>query len=167
VPTIRLRVLFVFLVIEHQRRKILHFGITEHPTAEWAAQQVVEAFAECDTKHYMIRDRESIYGSEFRSRIQSLGIREVVSAPRSPWQNAFVERLIGSIRRESLDHVIVLGRWHLGCRLKSYVDYYHRSRTHLALAKDAPLPRGVMPRGEIIALPQVGGLHYRYERRAA
>jgi putative transposase len=167
VPTIRLRVLFVFLVIEHQRRKILHFGITEHPTAEWAAQQVVEAFSECDAKHYMIRDRDSIYGSEFRSRIRSLGIREVGTAPRSPWQNAFVERLIGSIRRECLDHVVVLGRRHLRCRLKSYVDYYHRSRTHLALAKDAPLPRGVMPRGEIIALPQVGGLHYRYERRAA
>jgi putative transposase len=157
----------MFLVIEHQRRKILHFGITEHPTAEWAAQQVVEAFAECDAKQYMIRDRDSIYGSEFRSRIQSLGIREVVTAPRSPWQNAFVERLIGSIRRECLDHVVVLGRRHLRCRLESYVDYYHRSRTHLALAKDAPLPRGVMPRGEIIALPQVGGLHYRYERRAA
>jgi putative transposase len=167
VPAIRLRVLFVFLVIEHQWRKIPHFGITEHPTAEWAAQQVVEAFAECDAKHYMIRDRDSIYGSEFRSRIQSLGIREAVTAPRSPWQNAFVERAIGSIRRECLDHVVVLGRRHLRCRLKSYVDYYHRSRTHLALAKDAPLPRGVMPRGEIIALPQVGGLHYRYERRAA
>jgi putative transposase len=167
VPTIRLRVLFVFLVIEHQRRKVLSFGVTEHPTAEWTAQQMVEAFSERDAKHYLIRDRDSIYGCEFRRCIQSLGMKEVVAAPRSPWQNAFAERLIGSIRRECLDHVVVLSRRHLRNLLRSYFTYYHRSRTHLALAKDAPEPRAIMSRGEIIAIPQVGGLHRRYERRAA
>jgi transposase InsO family protein len=166
VPTIRLRVLFVFLVMEHQRRRVLHFGITEHPTAEWTAQQVVEAFSERDAKHYLIRDRDSAYGQEFRRRIQSLGLKEVVTAPQSPWQNAFAERMIGSIRRECLDHVVVLGQRHLRRLLKNYLAYYHRSRTHLALAKDAPDPRVIMRRGEIIAIPQVGGLHHRYERRA-
>lgn len=167
VPTIRLRVLFVLLVIEHRRRKVLHFGVTEHPTAEWTAQQVVEAFSERDAKQYLIRDRDSIYGDEFRGRIRLLGIKEVITAPRSPWQNAFVERLIGSIRRECLDHVVVLSRRHLRRLLKNYLTYYHRSRTHLALAKDAPEPRAIMRRGKIIAIPQVGGLHHRYERQAA
>jgi putative transposase len=113
VPTIRLRVLFIFLVIEHPQRRVLHFGITEHPTAEWTGQQVNEAFSERDAKRYVIRERDSIYGHEFRRRIQSLGVKEVVTAPRSPWQNAFVERLIGSIRRECLDHVVVLSQRHL------------------------------------------------------
>ena len=167
VPTIGLRVLFVFLVIEHQRRRVLHFGITEHPTAEWTGQQMTEAFCERDTQPYLIRDRDSIYGAEFRRRLQSLTIKEVVTAPRSPWQNAFVERLIGSIRRECLNHVVVLNRRHLRHLLKSYFLYYHRSRTHLALAKDAPEQREIMRQGEIIAIPQVGGLHHRYERRAA
>jgi putative transposase len=167
VPTIRLRVLFVFLVIEHQRRRVIHFGVTEHPTAEWAAQQVVEAFSERDGKHYLIRDRDSIYGHEFCRRIQSLSMKDVVTAPQSPWQNAFVERLIGSIRRECLDHVVVLSQRHLRRLLKSYFAYYHCSRTHLALAKDAPDPRAIMRRGEITAIQQVGGLHHRYERRAA
>ncbi|HEY0724967.1 MAG TPA: integrase core domain-containing protein [Pyrinomonadaceae bacterium] len=167
VPTIRLRVLFVFLVMQHERRRVLHFGVTEHPTAEWTAQQVVEAFSDRDAKHYLIRDRDSIYGLEFRRRVQSLGLKEVVTAPRSPRQNAFAERLIGSVRRECLDHVVVLSQRHLRHLLKRYFAYYHRSRTHLALAKDAPEPRSIMRRGEIVAIPQLGGLHHRYERRAA
>lgn len=167
VPSVSLRVIFVFLVLEYQRRKVLHFGVTEHPTAEWAAQQIVEAFANRDAKRYLIRDRDASYGSEFRRRIQSLGMKEVITAPRSPWQNGFAERLIGSIRRECLDHVVVLNQGHLRKRLKSYLTYYHRSRTHLALEKDAPEPRAIMSRGAIIAIPQVGGLHRRYERRAA
>ena len=166
-PTIRLRVLFVFLVIELQRRKVLHFGITEHPTAEWTAQQVIEAFSEREAKRFLIRDRDSIYGQVFRSRIRTLGISEVVTAPRSPWQNAFVERFIGSVRRECLDHVIVLNQRHLRHLLRKYLTYYHRTRTHLALAKDAPESRTIMRQGEIIAIPQVGGLHHRYERQAA
>lgn len=168
VPTIRLRVLFVFLVIEHQRRKVLHFGVTEHPTAGWASQQVVEAFSEQEVKRYLIRDRDSIYGRDFRSRVQTLGQSEVITAPSSPWQNAYVERLIGSIRRECLDHGTILSQRHLRQLLKNYLAYYyHRSRTHLGLAKDAPEPRAILRRGEIIAIPQVGGLHHRYERRAA
>lgn len=167
VPTIRLRVLFVFLVIEHQRRKVLHFGVTEHPTAEWAAQQVVEAFSERTAKRFLIRDRDSIYGQAFRSSVRELGISEVITAPQSPWQNAFVERLIGSIRRECLEHMVILNQRHARRVLRNYLAYYHRSRTHLALAKDAPAPRTIMRQGEIIAIPQVGGLHHRYERQAA
>ncbi len=167
VPTVSLRVLFVFVVLEHRRRKVLHFGVTEHPTAEWVGQQMVEAFTERDAPRYLIRDRDASYGSAFRHRIQSLGIKEVITAPRSPWQNAFAERLIGSIRRECLDHVVVLNQRHLRRLLKIYLSYYHRSRTHLALGKDAPDSRAVMNQGEIIAIPQVGGLHRRYERRAA
>ena len=113
VPTIRLRVLFVFLVMEHHRRRVLHFGVTEHPTSDWTAQQMAEAFPERDAKRYLLRDRDSIYGNEFRRRIDSLAMKEVITAPRSPWQNAFAERLIGSIRRECLDHVVVLNRRHL------------------------------------------------------
>ena len=115
----------------------------------------------------MIRDRDSIYGREFRNRVQSLGLKEVICAPRSPWQNAYVERLIGSIRRECLEHVVILSQRHLRRLLRSYVAYYHRSRTHLALAKDAPEPRAILRRGNIVAIPQAGGLHHRYERRAA
>jgi len=167
VPTIRLRVLFVFLVIEHQRRRVLHFGISAHPTAEWTGQQVIAAFSEGDARRYLLRDRDSVYGHEFCRRIQSLNTREVITAPRSPWQNAYAERLIGSIRRECLDHVVILSPRHLRRLRKSYFAYYHRSRTHLALAKDAPEPRAIMRQGEIVAIPQVGGLHHRYERQAA
>src|SRR5579859_1185982 len=167
VPRAGLRVLFVFLVLAHERRKVLHFGITEHPTSQWVGQQVVEAFADRDAARYLIHDRDGSYGIEFRRRVQSLGTREILIAPQSPWQNAFVERLIGSIRRECLDHVVVLNQRHLHRILKSYLTYYHRSRTHLALEKDAPEPREVMREGRIIAIPQVGGLHHRYERRAA
>jgi putative transposase len=167
VPTIQLRVLFVFLVIEHDRRRVLHFGVTEHPTAEWTAQQMAEAFSERDAKRYLIRDRDAIYGDAFRRRIDSLAMNEVVTAARSPWQNAFAERLIGSIRRECLDHVVILNQRHLRRLLKSYFAYYHRSRTHLALGKDTPNKRAVMRKGKIIAFPEVGGLHHRYERRTA
>jgi len=167
VPTVRMRVLFGFLVLEHERRRVLHFAVTEHPTAEWAGQQMVEAFADRDVPRYLIRDRDASYGHEFRSRIRSLGMKEAITAARSPWQNAFAERLIGSIRRECLDHVVVLNQRHLTRLLKKYFVYYHRSRTHLALAKDAPEPRAAMKRGTIIAIPPVGGLHHRYERVAA
>ena len=167
VPTVSLGVLFVFIVLEHQRRKVLHFGVTEHPTARWVAQQIAEAFAERDAPRYLVRDHDASYGDEFRRRIQSLGIQEVITAARSPWQNAFAERLIGSIRRECLDHVVVLNERHLRRLLRSYFSYYHRSRTHLALAKDAPESRAVLSQGTIISIPQVGGLPRRYERRVA
>jgi putative transposase len=167
VPTVTMRVLFVFLVLEHRRRQVLHFNVTEHPTADWTSQQIVEAFADRDAPRYLIRDRDSIYGSEVRLRIASLGIEEVLTAPRSPWQNPYVERLIGSIRRDCLNHFVILNARHLKRILASYFVYYHGSRTHLGLDKQCPIPRQVSSIGRIIAISQLGGLHHRYERVAA
>ena len=167
VPTVTMRVLFVFLVLEHRRRQVLHFNVTEHPTADWTCQQIVEAFADRDAPRYLIRDRDSIYGSEVRLRIASLGIEEVLAAPRSPWQNPYVERLIGSIRRDCLNHFVILNARHLKRILASYFVYYHGSRTHLGLDKQCPIPRQVSSIGRIITIPQLGGLHHRYERVAA
>jgi len=169
VPTATFRVLFVLVVLAHRRRMVVHFNVTEHPTAAWTAQQIREAFPEDTTPRYLIRDRDQIYGECFRDRLSDMGIAEVLTAPQSPWQNPVAERLVGSIRHECLDHVIVPGEKHLRRILKSYFDYYLRSRTHLSLAKDAPTTRVVQgpEAGEIVVIPQVGGLHHRYERRAA
>ena len=169
VPTIRFQVLYVFLVLAHDRRRIVHFNVTAHPTAEWTAQQLREAFPFDQIPRYLLRDRDGIFGGEFRKDVKAMGIKEVLSAPRSPWQRAYVERVIGTIRRECLDHVIVFNEASLYRHVKSFVAYYHESRTHLSLAKDAPEPRPVQPPelGRIVAIPQVGGLHHRYERRAA
>jgi len=169
VPTISFRVLFVFVVLSHHRRRVVHFGVTEHPTAWWTGQRMIEAFPGDTAPRYLLRDRDKIYGCDFRERIRGMGIEEVPTAPASPWQRPFVERLIGSIRRDCLNHVIVLGEGHLRKILKSYLAYYHRSRTHLALLKDTPEPRAVQPPelGAVMELPEVGGLHHRYERRAA
>ena len=138
-------------------------------SAAWTAQQIVEAFPEDTAPRYMIRDRDGIYGEAFCRRLKGIGVKEVLTAPQSPWQNPYAERLVGSIRRECLDHVIVLGERHLLRILKSYFAYYDSSRTHLSLGKDAPEPRAAQPpgMGQIVELPQVGGLHHRYERRAA
>jgi transposase InsO family protein len=146
----------------------VQFTVTDSPTAAWTAQQVLEAFPNDSAPRYLLRDRDSIYRDEFRRRVKGIGIAEVLTAAGSPWQNAFVERVIGTIRRELLDHVIVLNERHLRRRLRSYFRYYHAPRTHLALEKDAPEPRAVEPpeNGRIVALPLVGGLH-RYVRRAA
>jgi len=146
-----------------------HFNVTEHPTAAWTAQQIIEAFPDETAPRFLLRDRDQIFGEEFRRRITGMGIEEVMTAPRSPWQNPYVERLIGSIRREGLKHVIVPGERHLRSILKSYFEYYHRSRTHLGLAKDAPEPRAKQPPelGAVIEIAEVGGLRHRYERRAA
>ncbi len=169
VPTVSFRVLFVFVVLAHDRRRHIHFNVTANPTAEWAARQIVQAFPWDTSPRYLIRDRDSIYGEDFRQRMQEMGIDQVLTAPRSPWQNAYAERLVGSIRRECLDHVIVFSEPSLRRILSSYFDYYQRSRTHLSLAKDAPESRSVQPPelGEVIEPPRVGGLHHRYERRAA
>jgi len=169
VPTIRFQVLYVFLVLAHDRRRILHFNVTAHPTAEWTGQQLREAFPFEHLPRYLLRDRDAIFGDEFRRQVRDMGIHEVLSTPRSPWQRAYVERVIGSIRRECLDHVIVFHESSLRRTLDSYFDYYHRSRTHLSLGKDSPDPRTIQPAGmgPVVALPQVGGLHHRYERRAA
>ncbi len=169
VPTIRFRVLHVFLVLAHDRRRILHFNVTAHPTAEWTGQQLREAFPFDQLPRYLLRDRDAIFGNHFREQVRDMGICEVLSAPRSPWQRAYVERVVGSIRRECLDHVIVFHENSLRRTLNSYFDYYHRSRTHLSLGKDSPEPRAIQPpeMGSVVALPQVGGLHHRYEWRAA
>ena len=147
VPTIRFHVLYVFLVLAHDRRRILHFNVTAHPTAEWTGQQLREAFPFDQLPRYLLRDRNAIFGNHFREQVRDMGICEVLSAPRSPWQRAYVERVIGSIRRECLDHVIVFPENSLRRTLNSYFDYYHRSRTHLSLGKDSPEPRAIQPPG--------------------
>ncbi len=169
VPSAAFQVLFVFVVLVHDRRRPLHFNVTEHPSAEWTAQQIVEAFPWDTAPRYLLRDRDAVYGNRFRRRLAGLGVTAVLIAPRAPWQNPYVERLIGSIRRECLDHVIVLGEAHLRRILGTYIGYYQGSRTHLSLNKDAPDPRKVQPptMGEVIELPDVVGLPHRYERRAA
>ncbi len=169
VPTIRFQILYVFLVLAHERRRIVHFAVTAHPTAEWTAQQLREAFPWDRAPQYLLRDRDRIFGHDFVEQVKAMGITQVLSAPRSPWQRAYVERVIGTIRRECLDHVIVLNERSLHQHLQAFTSYYHRSRTHLGLQKDTPEPRPVQPAeaGPVISIPEVGGLHHRYERRAA
>ncbi len=169
VPTATFRFLFGFIVLHHERRRIVHFGVTANPTTVWVAQQIREAFPWDTTPRYLLRDRDGVYGFEFRDRVVSMAIEEIVTAPRSPWQNPYVERVIGTIRRECLDHVIILNERHLRRILGSYLDYYHGSRTHLSLGKDTPDGRPVQPvgSGKVVSLPQVGGLHHRYEGLAA
>jgi hypothetical protein len=166
VPTIQFQILYVFLVLAYERRRILHFAVTPHPTAEWTAQQMREAFPWDAIPRYLLRDR--IFGDDFRKQVNVMSIQEVLSAPRSPWQRAYVERVIGTIRREGLDHVIVFSEAGLYRHVKSWL-YYHDSRTHLSLKKDAPASRPVQgpEAGRIIAIPQVGGLHHHYKRQAA
>lgn len=169
VPTATFRVMYVFIVLSHERRRVVHFNITDSPSAAWTGQQIIEAFPWDTAPRFLLRDRDGKYGPEFIRRVSSMGIEEVKTAPRSPWQNCYAERLIGSIRRDCLDHVIVINERYLDRILKEYFLNYHRSRTHLSLEKDCPEPRKVEPpeRGKVIALPQVGGLHHRYTRRAA
>ena len=156
-------------MLAHRRRRILHFNVTEHPTAEWTAQQIVDAFPEETAPSYLLRDRDTVYSHAFRHRVKGMRIEEVLTAPHSPWQNPFAERVIGSIRRECLNHVLVLSERHLRRILTCYFAYYHQARTHLALDKDAPDLRPIErpAEGKILQLPEVGGLHHRYLRRAA
>ena len=169
VPTITFKLLFVLIFLSHERRRIVHFGITANPTAQWTGQQMTEAFPWDTAPRFLIRDRHPIYGRTFRDRVATMAITEVPTAPRSPWQNGYVERVIGSVRRECLDHVIALNDRQLRRVLKSYLAYYNRTRTHLALDKDAPEPRAPANNndGPIVAIPEVGGLHHRYERLVA
>jgi transposase InsO family protein len=169
VPTVRFKILYVFFFLSVERRRIIHFAVTEHPSAAWAAQQVVEAFPWDTTPKYLLRDRDTIYGDWFRRRVKNMGIEEVFTAPQSPWRNPYSERLNGSIRRECLDQVIVFSENHLRRILAEYIAYYNGSRTHLSLEMDSPVTRPVQTsdQGKVISLPQVGGLHHRYERRAA
>ena len=168
VPTVTFKLLYGFLVLRHDRRRVVHINVTAHPTADWVARQVKDAFPFDETPRYLIRDRDGAYGACFRECLESMGVEEVLTAPRSPWQNPYVERLIGSVRRECLNHVIVFGEAHLRRILSRYFDYYHNSRTHRALDDNAPCPRAVEPPGwgRVVAVPQVGDLHHRYTRVA-
>lgn len=168
VPTIGFRLLYVFIVISHTRRRFVHFAVTTNPTAQWTARQIVEAFPWETAPQYLIRDNDRIFGHAFEKQLRAMGINDVRTAPKSPWQNAYAERLIGSIRRECLDHVIVLSERHLSRILRSYTDYYNANRTHLSLEKDCPYHRECSSgSGKIISTPQVGGIHHSYERLAA
>jgi putative transposase len=169
VPTVTFKVLFVLLVLSNDRRRVIHFNVTKSPTAAWAGQQIVEAFPWDTAPRYLVRDRDGTFGGEFNRRVESMGIEQTLIAPRSPWQNPYVERLIGSIRRECLDHTIIFNEKHLRRVLREYFKYYHESRTHLGLEKDCPQSRPVETPdlGPISAEPMVGGLHHRYFREAA
>jgi len=166
VPTINFRLLSVLVILRHERRRLISLSVTEHPTAEWIAQQLIEAFPWDEAPTHLIRDRDARYGHAVKRRLTGMGIRDHPIAPRSPWQNGHAERLIGSIRRECLDHIVILGEDHLRRVLKSYAAYYNRGRTHLALAKDRPLSRPVQTIGPIVAIPFLGGLHHQYARMA-
>ena len=168
VPTLTFQFLYVFVVLSHDRRRILHVNVTRHPTAEWTAQQLTEAFpGDAPIPRLLHRDRDSIYGEVVRKRIAALGMKEVVNAKQSPWQNPFVERAIGSIRRECTDHIVALGENHLRTVLRDYFEYYNRSRCHMALDGNAPIPRAVeRGPGPVRAVPFLGGLHHRYSRAA-
>ena len=170
VTTATFRLLYTLIVLSLDRRRVVHFEVTANPTQDWLSGQMTEAFPWDTTPRYLLRDRDKSYGPTFRQRVRAMGITEVITAARSPWQNPYAERLIGSVRRECLDHVIILSERHLRRVLSSYFHYHHDARTHLSLDKDCPRPRAVqLPStgNNIIAFPQVGGLHHRYERRAA
>ncbi len=169
VPTAKLKVLFVFVVLAHDRRRIVHFNVTEHPTAQWTAQQLTEAFPFDAAPRYLVRDGDGCYGRQVQQRIRSLGMKEIITAPASPWQNPYVERVIGSIRRELLDHVVVLNKKHLKRLLSAYLDYYRPWRTHRSLAGDASDHRPVRSAkpAQVIAFPAVHGLHHSYLPKVA
>jgi transposase InsO family protein len=164
VPTIGFKLLYAFVIVRLDRRDLVWINVTAHPTAEWVARQITEAFPWNEAPRYMIRDRDCIYGAVVTRRLRAMGIRDKPIAPASPWQNGFVERLIGSIRRECVDHIILLGEAHLRRILKSYARYYNETRTHLALDKDAPVSRPVQRTGVVRSFAILGGLHHHYFR---
>ena len=169
VATATFRILYAVIVLGHDRRRVIHFDVSRNPEQVWLSRQMTEAFPWDTAPHYLLRDRDASYGPPFRDRVWVMGMKEVVTAPRSPWQNLYVERLIGSIRRECLDHIIIFNESHLRSILSGYFQYHHWTRTHLSLDEYCPQPRRIQSAsaGNIIAFPEVGGLHHRYERRAA
>jgi len=169
VPTVRFTMLYVLVFLSVDRRSVIHFNVTEHPTAEWSAQQAIEAFPWDTTPKYLLRDRDATFGSHFKRRVKNMGIEQVVTAYRSPWQNAYSERLNGSIRRECLDRVIILNERHLHRVLRDYFEYHNRHRVHQSLEMDAPAGRKIHDTidSKVVAVPHVGGLHHHYERKAA
>ena len=169
VPTITFQRLFVFIILAHERRRVVHFAVTTRPTSDWTWQQIEEALSKEEIhSKYLLRDRDPVYGHDLGDRLRAVGVEQVRTARKSPWQNPFCERVIGTLRRECLDHVVVLGERHLTELLARYLRYYHESRCHLSLDRNAPLPRPVEPLsgGRVIAIPHVGGLHHRYTRAA-
>jgi putative transposase len=166
VPTATFRLLYVLVILSHDRRRVVHFNVTESPSAMWVAQQLREAFPFDTAPSYLIHDRDSIFGDVVRRCLASLNVEEVVTAPHSPWQNPYCERIVGTLRRELLDHVIVVNERHLYRLLSSYLTYYHQARPHMSLDHNAPEPRAVEgpEHGHIVAEPMVGGLHHRYRR---
>ena len=168
VPTVTFRILYCVIILCHDRRKITHFNITSHPSAQWTSQQITEAFPYDEVPKYLIRDRDAIFGNSFQKRVHAMRIKEIVTAPQSPWQNPFVERIIGTIRHDCLNHLIILNEKHLHKILMSYFDYYHHCRTHLSLEKNAPIPRMTESKtqGKVISLSKMGGLHHLYRRAA-
>jgi transposase InsO family protein len=164
VPTVGFDLLYAFIFVRLDRRDLVWIDVTTNPTAEWVARQITEAFPWDGAPAYMIRDRDRIFGTVVTRRLRAMGIWDKPTAPDSPWQNGFAERLIGSIRHECLDHIIVLGEAHLHRILKFYTRYYNETRTHLALDKDAPLSRTVKRAGRILCRPVLGGLHHEYVR---
>ena len=166
VPTLTSKLLYGFVVLSHDRRRIVHVNVTAHPTAEWTAQQLLEAFPDDTQPRFLIHDRDGIYGWTFRRRVKAMGMRGIRTAKRSPWQNPYVERVIGSIRRECLDHLVPFSERHLLRTLREYVEYYNASRTHQSLDGNSPEPRQVEHRGRVVAEPVLGGLHHCYSRAA-
>jgi len=164
VPTVSFRLLYGLVILRHSRRKLLWLSVTAHPSAEWIAHQLTEACGWNEAPRYLIRDRDRAYGETFIRRLEAMGIRDRPSSARSPWQNGHAERLIGSIRRDCLDHVVVFGERHLRHLLNSYQRYYNEVRTHLSLQKDAPISRAVQSAGRVIPVPLLGGLHHQYVR---
>jgi transposase InsO family protein len=164
VPTLTFDHLFAFLVVRHGRRQLLWFDVTRHPTAEWLARQITEAFPWTSAPAYLVRDNDRAYGHVFTSRVRAMGIRDRPISPGSPWQNGYAERLIGTLRRECLDQMIIFSEAHLRRILSAYAAYYNQARTHLSLDKDAPLPRTVQRCGTIVATPILSGLLHQYAR---
>jgi transposase InsO family protein len=164
VPTVGFKLLFVLVILRHEGRRLISLSVTAHPTAEWIARQITDAFPWDETPDNMIRDRDASYGQAVTRRLTAMGIRDHPIAPRSPWQNGHAERLIGSIRRECLDHIVVFGEGHLRRILATYTEYYNELRTHLSLDKDSPNRRPVQWHGHLIAQPILGGLHHQYCR---
>jgi transposase InsO family protein len=164
VPTISFRLLYGFLILRHSRRELLWLGVTARPNAHWIARQLTEAYGWQQAPRYIVRDRDGVYGDIVIQRLRAMGIRDRPISPRSPWQNGYAERLIGSIRRDCVDHVVVFGERHLRHLLNSYQKYYNEARTHLSLHKDAPIPRTIQTVGRTLAMPVLGGLHHQYFR---
>jgi len=168
VPTLTFRLLFGCIVLRHDRRELIHINVSDHPTAEWTAHQIVDAFPYDSAPRYLLRDRDATYGGRFTRRIAGLGMREVLIAPHAPWQNPFAERVIGSIRRDCLDHFVVFNERHLRRLLRAYLLYYNTVRPHQSLGCNSPKPREVQPpaRGRIVGISRLGGLHHCYQRAA-